>query len=110
MRFPLTRRRLVGFGVVVLAAIPTIVAAQRHAPGEIFAADEARRIYEEIVRRSRDPAPVEWLGQGLVRTRILPILPGVQKRVVLRYTQPARREGDALRVDWRASGEAMGTS
>ncbi|MFM7635381.1 MAG: hypothetical protein ACKO7Z_07345 [Cyanobacteriota bacterium] len=110
MRFPLTRRRLVGFGVVVLAAIPTIVAAQRHAPGEILGADGARRIYEEIVRRSGDPAPVEWLGQGLVRTRIFPILPGVQKRVVLRYTQPARREGDALRVDWRASGEAMGTS
>lgn len=182
MRFPLTRRRLVGFGVVVLAAIPTIVAAQRHAPGllvpcsdprvdcvsvpvpasvvrtatavtatlrrgvvawevaqtftnrgavpgeteflfplppgaafddlrlsingelvagEILGADEARRIYEEIVRRSRDPALVEWLGQGLVRTRIFPILPGEQKRVVLRYTQPARREGDALRVDWR---------
>lgn len=77
--------------------------------GEVLGADEARRIYEDIVRRTRDPALVEWMGHGLVRTRVFPILPGEAKRVVLRYTQPAQREGDALRIDWRPPrGAAMG--
>jgi Ca-activated chloride channel family protein len=76
--------------------------------GEILSADRARAVYEEIVRRQRDPALVEWIGRGLVRTRIFPIAPGEEKRVVLRYTQPARREGDALRVDWRPPRGARG--
>ncbi|MGH7665550.1 MAG: VIT and vWA domain-containing protein [Gemmatimonadaceae bacterium] len=67
--------------------------------GETLGADEARRIYEEIVRRQRDPALVEWMGHGLLRTRIFPIAPGEERRVVVRYQQVAQREGDALRVD-----------
>ena len=68
--------------------------------GETLGADEARRIYEEIVRRQRDPALVEWMGTGLLRTRIFPILPGERKSVVVRLQMVAEREGDALRVDY----------
>src|SRR5688572_14137828 len=35
--------------------------------GETLGAEEARRIYEEIVRSRRDPALVEWMGYGLLR-------------------------------------------
>ena len=69
--------------------------------GETMSADKARGIYEEIVRRQRDPALVEWLGHGLLRARIFPILPGEEKRVVVRFDAVAKREGDALRVDYR---------
>ena len=68
--------------------------------GETLGADEARRIYEEIVRRQRDPALVEWMGYGMLRTRIFPIAPGEEKRVVVRFQAVAMREGDALRVDY----------
>src|SRR5690242_8860208 len=44
--------------------------------GEVMNADQARGIYEEIVRRRRDPALVEWMGQGLLHARIFPIGPG----------------------------------
>ena len=63
-------------------------------------ADEARRIYEDIVRRHRDPALVEWMGHGLLRARIFPINPGEEKRVVVRFQSVAQREGDALRIDY----------
>ena len=53
--------------------------------GETYGADEARRMYEEIVRRQRDPALVEWMGLGMLRTRIFPINPGETKRVVVRF-------------------------
>lgn len=68
--------------------------------GETMNAAEARRIYEDIVRRQRDPALVEWMGAGLLRARIFPINPGEEKRVVVRFQSVAQREGDALRVDY----------
>lgn len=68
--------------------------------GETMSADRARRIYEEIVRRQRDPALLEWMGYGLFRARIFPIAPGEEKKVVLRFHVVAPREGDALRVDY----------
>ncbi|HEU4994478.1 MAG TPA: VIT domain-containing protein [Gemmatimonadaceae bacterium] len=68
--------------------------------GETMSATEARRIYEDIVRRQRDPALVEWMGHGLLRTRIFPIQPGEERRVVVRFESVAEREGDAVRVDY----------
>jgi Ca-activated chloride channel family protein len=68
--------------------------------GETMSADRARQIYEEIVRRQRDPALLEWMGYGLLRARIFPIAPGEQKKVVVRFQLVAPREGDALRVDY----------
>ena len=60
--------------------------------GETMGADRARAVYEEIVRRMRDPALVEWMGHGLLRTRIFPIQPGETKRVVARFRAVAERE------------------
>ena len=79
--------------------------------GEIMDAGRARSTYEEIVRRQRDPALVEWMGYGLLRARIFPINPGEEKRVVLRFQVIAPREGDAIRVDYqRGSGRTLATS
>jgi len=74
--------------------------------GETMSADTARRIYENIVRRQRDPALVEWMGHGLLHARIFPLNPGEEKRVVVRFQSVAPREGDALRVDYfRGAGQ-----
>jgi Ca-activated chloride channel homolog len=67
--------------------------------GEALDAARARRVYEEIVRRQKDPALVEWLGLGMLRTRIFPVAPGETRTVVVRFRAVAEREGDALRVD-----------
>ena len=73
--------------------------------GETMPADQARRIYEDIVRRNRDPALVEYMGRGMLRARIFPIRPGEEKRVVVRFQSVAEREGTTLRVDYlRGSG------
>ena len=80
--------------------------------GETMRADRARGVYEEIVRKMRDPALVEWMDHDLLRTRIFPINPGEEKRVVVRFSAVAQREGSALRLDWpaRAGGSARGES
>ena len=66
--------------------------------GEMMNAEQARGIYEEIVRRLRDPALLTLEGHGLIRARVFPIQPGETRRVVLRYTQLLQRAGDALRM------------
>ena len=66
--------------------------------GEMMNADQARGIYEEIVRRQKDPALLTLAGHGLVRAQVFPIQPGETRKVVLRYTQLLERSGDALRI------------
>ena len=76
--------------------------------GETMNAVQARQIYEQIVARMKDPALVEWMGYGLLRTRIFPINPGEEKKVVVRFSQVAEREGDAVRVDYFRGNVAPG--
>jgi hypothetical protein len=54
---------------------------------ELLPADKARAIYEDIVRRHKDPALLEYVGKGAFRVRIFPIEPNGTKRVRLKYTQ-----------------------
>jgi Ca-activated chloride channel family protein len=64
---------------------------------ELLDAAKARAIYEEIVRKMRDPALLEYLGQGLFKVRIFPIEPRSEKRVRLKYTELLTEEGGLLR-------------
>ncbi len=77
--------------------------------GETMNAEQARGIYEEIVRRRKDPALLTLAGHGLVRAQVFPIQPGETRKVVLRYTQLLDRAGDALRVRY-ALGQRGGQS
>lgn len=65
-------------------------------PGRLLPKEEARRIYEEIVRTKRDPALLEYMGRGLFRTSVFPIPPGAERKVTLRYTQLLKRERDVV--------------
>ena len=75
--------------------------------GEIMDAGQARRIYEDIVRRRADPALIELAGHGLLRARVFPIEPGQERKVTLRYTQVLKRAGDALQLVY--AGAVRGT-
>lgn len=76
----------------------------RELKGEPMDAARARAIYEEIVRRKRDPALIELAGHGLLRARVFPIAPGETRKITLHYTQLLDRVGDAWR--FRSSGAA----
>jgi Ca-activated chloride channel family protein len=65
-------------------------------PGRVLPKDEARRIYEEIVRTRRDPALLEFMGRGLFRASVFPIPPGADRQVTLRYTQICKRDRDVV--------------
>lgn len=68
----------------------------RELPGKLMDKDEARKIYEEIVRTKRDPALLEYMGRGLYQTSVFPIPPGAERKVTLRYTQLCKRDRDVI--------------
>jgi Ca-activated chloride channel homolog len=71
----------------------------RRLVGEVRSREEARRIYDEIVRRQRDPGLLEYAGKDLFQASIFPIPPHSDKKLELTYTQVAR--GDAGTIAYR---------
>ncbi len=60
--------------------------------GRILDSVEARRIYEDIVRRMRDPGLLEYAGRGLFQARVYPIPARGEKRVRISYAQVLKAE------------------
>ncbi|MHC1784067.1 MAG: VIT domain-containing protein [Anaerolineaceae bacterium] len=55
--------------------------------GEVLNAEEARDIYEDIVRSQMDPALLEYVGRGAVKASVFPIPAGGERRIELSYSQ-----------------------
>jgi Ca-activated chloride channel family protein len=65
--------------------------------GVLMPAEEARGIYERIVREQRDPALLQFVGQGLFQTNVFPIPPGETRTIQLTYNQLVSQEQDLYR-------------
>jgi len=75
----------------------------------ILPKEEARRIYQEIVSKLRDPALLEFLGYNLVRSSVFPVEPRGTQKVTLTYENLLRADGE--RVDYLLPrSEALGYS
>ena len=68
----------------------------RRLVGEVRSREEARRIYDEIVRRKRDPGLLEYAGRDLFQASIFPIPPHSDKKLELTYTQVLRAESGTV--------------
>jgi uncharacterized protein YegL len=74
----------------------------------ILAHDEARAIYEDIVRRRRDPALLEYVGRSLVRVSVFPIPPQGERKIRLRYTEVLKPENGMHRYAYPLSTSRFG--
>jgi hypothetical protein len=78
--------------------------------GEARSRDDARRIYNDIVRARRDPALLEYAGKNLFQASIFPIAPRSDKKIELTYSQVLRNESGTvsyrypLGTGWQANG------
>jgi Ca-activated chloride channel family protein len=64
--------------------------------GEVRSREEARRIYDEIVRRQRDPGLLEYAGPNLFQASIFPIPARSDKKLELTYTQVLKAESGTV--------------
>lgn len=76
----------------------SLVVEGKEMPARLYDRDEARRLYEELVRQRRDPALLEYAGRGLYRTSVFPIPARDSRRVILRYHQVVEAKGDLCRL------------
>jgi len=102
---------------VLLLPVPTEAAVSEFAfegqaaepTARLLPADEARRTYDEIVRKVRDPGLLEFAGARLIRTSVFPIGPGAHSKVQLTYEHVL--DGDGDRIDYELlRSEALGNS
>ncbi|MBE2220522.1 MAG: VWA domain-containing protein [Anaerolineae bacterium] len=54
---------------------------------KILEKEEARQIYDEIVRQLRDPALLEYVGTQAIQANVFPIPPHDERRIEIEYTQ-----------------------
>ncbi len=65
--------------------------------GEILDRDQARKIYQDIVRRMKDPALLEYMGRNMFRARVYPIPAHGEKRIQLSYTEILKAENNLIK-------------
>ncbi|MEX0701825.1 MAG: VIT domain-containing protein [Planctomycetales bacterium] len=82
---------------------------------QLLPKDEARRIYDSIVSKSRDPALLEFVGTDVIRSSVFPVPAGGTQKVRITYEQVLTARGaqvdyvlprtDALdyRTPWKIS-------
>ena len=64
--------------------------------GEVRSRDEARRIYDAIVRSQRDPGLLEYAGKNLLQASVFPIPPNSDKKIELTYSQILKSEAGTV--------------
>jgi Ca-activated chloride channel homolog len=73
--------------------------------GEIMDSVRARRVYEDIVRRMRDPGLLEYLGRNMFQARVYPIPARGEKRVQISYTEVLKLDNGLVKYLYPLSTE-----
>ena len=61
--------------------------------GKILDKNQAREVYEDIVRQMKDPGLLEYIGRNMFKARIYPIPKNGEKRIQLVYKQALEYDG-----------------
>jgi Ca-activated chloride channel family protein len=77
----------------------------RETRAELLDAAKARNIYEDIVRRLRDPALLEYDGRGVFKVRIFPIEPLARKRIKIAYHEVLEKDNGAIAYQYPLNTE-----
>ncbi|MEO8428856.1 MAG: VIT domain-containing protein [Verrucomicrobiota bacterium] len=72
----------------------------RPVEAELLLADKARKLYEDIVRKMKDPALLEYAGRDLFKVRIFPFEPLGRKRVKLSYSQVLKADSGLISYNY----------
>ena len=73
--------------------------------GEVLDAQSARLKYENIVRTMRDPALLEYAGQGAYQASVFPIPAKGERRIELEYQQVLTAENGLVKYSYPLSTE-----
>jgi Ca-activated chloride channel homolog len=79
----------------------------RMVEGAVVEAQEARRIYQSIVSRRRDPGLLEYMGRGLFQARVFPIEPHRDLTIRLVFQMVLRDDAGTLELRYPLASERL---
>jgi len=87
------------FPLPVGAAVSNLVmwVDGRPIEAKILDAEQARAVYDEIVRRMRDPALLEYVGAGAIQASVFPIQPFSEVKLEIEYSAVLPLENGLVR-------------
>ena len=91
----------VPMGATVTGA--TMWVGDKKIDAELLPADKARTVYFDHVRSRKDPALLEYVGGGLIRTSVFPIGAGEERRLKVTYVETLRTESGLSRFSFPLS-------
>ena len=83
----------------------TLIVDGKRMEGEILARDKAVRIYEDIVRKRRDPALLEYMGRDMYKARVFPVPARGERRVELTYAEVLNYDNGLMAYNYPMSTE-----
>lgn len=83
----------------------SMFADEKEIAGKIYTKEEARAIYESIVRRRKDPALLEYVGRNLFKASVYPVPAKDNKRIKLSYAEVLAQTGGTRRYVYPLSTE-----
>lgn len=75
--------------------------------GELIEKEKAKKIYQKIVDSMRDPAILEWEQGQMFKLRVFPIEPKSEKRLVLRFITPIKRNFNDYEYEYATEAPDM---
>src|SRR5271166_2374598 len=79
--------------------------------GELVEADQARKIYTDIVQRTQDPGLLEYVGTNLLRMKVFPVPAKGDQKVAVKYSYIATNDNGLVEYVYplRTEGKAART-
>lgn len=77
--------------------------------GKILEKQEAKRTYQDIVRKLVDPGLLEYIDDKTVQVSVAPFFSGETKQIRLSYTQLLKQDGGLYKFSYFLGSQAAGT-
>src|SRR5262245_44622755 len=83
----------------------------KEVPAELVEADKARKVYTEVVSRTLDPALLEYMGNNLLRVKVMRVPAHGDSKIMISYTSVAQMDNGLVEYVYplKTDGRAVST-
>ncbi len=78
--------------------------------GEVIERNKARQIYQSIVSRRRDPGLLEYMGRGLFRAKVFPIMPRSDLTIRISFQQVLPEDAGTIEFRYPLATDRLNAS
>ena len=87
----------------------TMWVGETETTGELLDSKKASQVYTDIVRRTQDPAILEYMGNNLMRLKIFPVPPKKDQKVKVSFTSVAPQDNQVVEYVYPLKTDGKGT-